>query len=98
MDEFEKLASYYDNLGRELYQQMAKVARKLPPGMFSGRKGAMRLLGGAGVAGGSYMAGKAGAKKDAQEDDVMIANKAYQAGVKRGAMTVLQKLRSMGRI
>ncbi|MHC4644903.1 MAG: hypothetical protein ACYTBJ_05345 [Planctomycetota bacterium] len=90
--EFEKLAMFYDNLGRELFKQ----ARKLPPGMFSGRKGALKLVAGAGAGTAAYLGGKASGKKEGEKDDVQIANRAYQAGVKRGAMAVLQRLRSMG--
>ena len=95
-EELEKLASYYDGLGRDLAREMFKVARKLPPGMFSGRQGALKLLAGAGGLGGAYAGGKHVAKGEAQKDDVDIAQQAYTAGMKRGAMAVMQKLRDMG--
>lgn len=94
--ELEKLASFYDGLGRQLARQMIKTARKLPSGMFSGKKGLLKLLGGTAAGAGLYAGGKASGKAEAAEDDVMIANKAYQAGMRRGAMAVIQKLRQSG--
>ena len=96
IDSIEKLASYYDGLGRAMARQMVKEARKLPPGMFSGKAGLLKLLGGAGLAGGGYTMGKSKAKGEAEQDDVMIAQKAYRAGVQRGAQAVLARLRAMG--
>lgn len=94
--EMQKIASHYDAIGRSMAQQMLKEARKLPPGMFSGKAGVMKLLGAGALGGGGYMAGKARAKGQAEKDDVAIAQKAYHAGVQRGAHAVIQKLRSMG--
>ena len=98
VDSIEKLASCYDAIGREMARSMLKEAAKLPPGMFSGRAGIMKLLAGTGLAGGGYAAGKYKAGKNAEKDDVQIAQGAYQAGVRRGAQAVIQQLkRSMGR-
>ena len=97
IDSMEKLAAYYDDLGRQLFWGMMKEAKgKLPPGAFSGKAGLMKLLGIGGVGAGGYAMGSARQKKKGTEDDVEIANKAYQAGVRRGAQAVLAKLRGMG--
>jgi hypothetical protein len=96
VDTVEKLASCYDAIGRAMARDMMKEARKLPPGMFSGRAGAMKALAGAGAAGGGYAFGKHKAGKNAEKDDVEIAQKAYMAGVQRGAQAVIQRLKSMG--
>jgi hypothetical protein len=94
--ELEKLASYYDGLGRELARQMIKVARKLPPGAFSGKKGLMKILGLGALGGGGFALGKSRGKAEGKQDDVAIANQAYKAGMRRGAMAVIQKLRQSG--
>lgn len=104
MDSMEKLAAYYDGMGRELFwgmlnnrvEAMQKVARKLPPGTFSGKKGLLKLLGLGALGGGGFAAGSHMAKKRGEKDDVALANRAYQMGVKRGATMVIQKLRGMG--
>lgn len=96
VDSVEKLAACYDEIGRQMAREMMKEARKLPPGMFSGRGGIMKLLAGAGLAGGGYAVGGRRAKKKAEEDDVQIAQRAYQAGVQRGARAVIQRLRQLG--
>ena len=94
--ELEKIASYYDGLGRDLARQMIKVARKLPPGMFSGKKGLLKLMAGGAAGAGLYAGGKASGRSDAGKDDVAIADQAYRAGMRRGAMAVIQKLRQSG--
>lgn len=106
MDSMEKIAAYYDSMGRELfwgmlnsridYLEKTGAARKLPPGVFSGKKGLLKLLGLGALGGGGFAAGAHVAKKRGERDDVELANRAYQMGVKRGAMAVLQKLRGMG--
>jgi hypothetical protein len=96
VDTVEKLAACYDEIGRQMARDMLKEARKLPPGMFSGRAGVMKLLAGTGLVGGGYAIGKHKAKKKGEQDDVQIAQKAYAAGVQRGARAVIQKLRQMG--
>lgn len=97
IDTVEKIAAYYDGLGRQLFWGLYKEAKgKLPPGMFSGKAGLMKLLGVGGVGAGGYAAGSARQKAKGTEDDVEIANKAYRAGVQRGAQAVLAKLRGMG--
>jgi hypothetical protein len=95
VDSIEKLAACYDEIGREMARGMFKEAAKLPPGMFSGRAGIMKLLAGAGIGGGAYATGKYKAGKDAEKDDVEIAQGAYQAGVRRGAQAVIQQLKNM---
>ena len=94
--ELEKIASYYDGLGRELARQMIKTARKLPPGAFSGKKGLAKILGLGALGGGGFALGKAKGTSEGKEDDVGIANEAYRAGMRRGAMAVIQKLRQSG--
>lgn len=102
IDTTEKIASYYDGLGRGLFWEMVEnglekaAKRKLPPGAFSGKKGVMKLLGLGGLGAGSYAVGASREKKRGAKDDVEIANRAYQAGVRRGAQAVLAKLRGMG--
>lgn len=108
IDTTEKIASYYDGLGRQMFwgmletgaARMEKVAaakgRKLPPGMFSGKKGILKLLAAGGLGAGGYALGGARARAKATEDDVALANRAYKAGVQRGAQAVLAKLRAMG--
>lgn len=97
IDTMEKVAAYYDSLGRQLFWGMMKEAKgKLPPGMFSGKAGLAKLLGISGVGVGGYAAGSARQKSKGTEDDVAIANRAYKAGVQRGAQAVLAKLRGMG--
>lgn len=91
--ELEKIASYYDGLGRQLAHRMFKIAAKLPPGMFSGRKGMLKLLAGGAAGAGVYGIGKSRGKSEAGKDDVAIADQAYRAGMQRGAMAVIQKLR-----
>lgn len=96
IDTMEKIAAYYDSLGRQLFWGMMKEAKgKLPPGMFSGKAGLLKLLGAGGIGAGGYAMGAAKEKKKATEDDVEIANKAYRAGVQRGAQAVLARLRGM---
>lgn len=97
IDTMEKIAAYYDDLGRQLFWGMMKEAKgKMPPGMFSGKAGLAKLLGVTGIGAGGYAAGSARQKKKGTEDDVAIASKAYQAGVRRGAQAVLAKLQGMG--
>jgi hypothetical protein len=96
VDSVEKLAACYDEIGREMAREFMKEARKLPPGMFSGKAGVMKLLAGGGLAGGGYAFGKHKAKKKGEQDDVQIAQKAYRAGVQRGAQAVIQRLKQMG--
>lgn len=97
IDTMEKIAAYYDGLGRQLFWGLYKEAKgKLPPGMFSGKAGLMKLLGIGGVGAGGAALGSSYQKKKGTEDDVAIANRAYQAGVQRGAQAVLAKLRGMG--
>jgi len=95
VNELEKLANYYDSLGREMAQGLMKTARRLPPGMFSGREGIMKLLAGGAAGTGLYAFGKNRGKKTERKNDVVIANQAYQAGVKRGAGAVIARLRAM---
>jgi len=95
MDESVKLAAEYDETGRELARALFKTARKLPPGMFSGKRGILKLLAGGALLGGSYAGGKARAQSAAKQDDVAIAQQAYRAGIQRGAQAVLQRLRGM---
>lgn len=97
IDTMEKIAAYYDDLGRQLFWGMMKEAKgKLPPGAFSGKAGLMRLLGIGGAGAGGAALGSSYQKKKSTEDDVAIASKAYKAGVQRGAQAVLAKLRGMG--
>jgi hypothetical protein len=94
--ELEKIASFYDGLGRNLARQMMKTARKLPPGMFSGKKGLAKVLGLGTLGAGGFALGKSSGKTEGKKDDVAIANQAYKAGMRRGAMAVIQKLRQSG--
>jgi hypothetical protein len=107
IDTTEKIASYYDGLGRELFWGMfnngvdvlnkeAAAGRRLPPGAFSGKKGILKLLGLGGLGAGGYAVGAARERKKATEDDVALANRAYRAGVQRGAQAVLARMRGMG--
>lgn len=95
MNEFEKLASYYDGLGRKMAQDMFKTAARLPPGMFSGRSGILKLLAGGAAAGGFYAGGKARGRSEEKKNDTVIARRAYQAGVQRGASAVMSRLRAL---
>lgn len=96
-DDIEKVALFYDEMGRELYHSMIKEAKKLPPGMFSGKAGLAKLVGLGGAGGGAYAYGKYKGKKEGEEDDVQLANVAYKKGMNDGAQAILQRIRQQMR-
>lgn len=96
-DDMEKVALLYDEMGRKLFHTMVKEAKKLPPGLFSGKKGLAKLVGLGAAGTGAYAFGKSRGRKEGEADDVQLANAAYRKGINDGARALLQRIRQQMR-
>ncbi len=93
IDTMEKIASYYDSLGRALFHSLVKEAKVAPK---AGMSTLGKILAGTGLTAGGYTVGSVRQKGKATEDDVEIANRAYKAGVQRGARAAIAHFQRMG--